>query len=493
MSTETAIRLNNISKDFRIYHEKSNLFTDRFLNSLKRKNKYETLHILKNISFEIKRGQMVGIIGKNGAGKTTLLKIIAGILKPTTGSISLNGKSTPFLELGVGFNQDLTAIDNIILYGLILGFSKKEIISKVSDVLKYAELEKFGDIPIKNFSKGMHARLAFSTAILVDPDILLIDEILSVGDYSFQQKSYNTFLELKNKKKTIVFVSHSLDAVRKLCDEVILLYEGKIEAKGEPNQVIRKYLELYYQNNANNINPAPITSKDPDQIFQDNSTFFNTAMDNTSPHRLKWRAQTLISNNIYAIKEKTILDLGSHDGRFIYASLKCGAKFVQGIEWRQNLVDISSVNLDYYTIDKQKYTITQSDFFNTLQNISPGTFDTILCLGVLEKIVNHADLIGLIARLNPTYLIIDSEVANYQEPAISLTTEDPVLEKNTIRGDGIVGIPSKAALEMILSKYDFHYTYIDWQNTGVSDWSQLEDYKNQERVSLIATRESKIL
>ena len=190
---DISIDAKNISKNFTIYHDRASTMFEYLNSFLFRKKQTEKLDVLQNISFEVKKGEMLGIIGFNGSGKTTLLKIIANIIKPNSGKITVSGKVIPFLELGTGFNGELTAKENIVLYGLLLGFSKKEIKKKVQEIIKFAELEKFLDTKLKNFSSGMYARLAFSTAIQVDPDILLVDEVLSVGDISFQEKSFKKF------------------------------------------------------------------------------------------------------------------------------------------------------------------------------------------------------------------------------------------------------------------------------------------------------------
>lgn len=243
MNNEIVLEIKNLSKVFKIYHEKNNTFFEFILSSFKRSKKFEHLDVLKNVSFNVRKGEMLGIIGSNGSGKSTLLKIIANILIPDSGQVSITGKVIPLLEIGTGFNGELTARDNVILYGLLLGFSKKEILNKLEKIIKFAELENFVDTKLKNFSTGMYARLAFSTAIEVDPDILLIDEILSVGDESFQQKSFKKFLEFKSKGKTLIFVSHNLEQVKKLCDNVLWLKNGHIELYGEPEKVIKGYLD----------------------------------------------------------------------------------------------------------------------------------------------------------------------------------------------------------------------------------------------------------
>ncbi|MDQ6862668.1 MAG: ABC transporter ATP-binding protein [Thermoproteota archaeon] len=242
MNTESyAIEVQNVVKKFRIYHKEKTIF-DRILNIAKRDSYYEELMVLNDISFKANRGEMIGIIGQNGSGKTTLLRLIARIMRPTSGTIRTEGSIVPLLELGTGFDGDFSARDNIVQYGIILGFGLKQIKARVEDILAFAELEKFGDTYLRKFSTGMTARLAFSTAAQVEPDILLVDEVLSVGDISFQQKSYRAFRSFKEQKKTILFVAHNLESIKKLCDRVILLHNGKIHSIGEPESVIDAYL-----------------------------------------------------------------------------------------------------------------------------------------------------------------------------------------------------------------------------------------------------------
>ena len=243
MTDEIIIEVQNLVKKFRIYHEKKNSLSERLLTITKKNNGFEELDVIDNISFNVKKGEMLGVIGRNGSGKTTLLRLIANIFRPDSGVIKTNGTIVPLLELGTGFQGDLTARDNIIQYGVILGFTKKAISKKVEDILKFAELEKFSDTKTRNFSSGMIARLAFSTAVQINPDILLVDEVLAVGDLSFQQKSFKKFLELK-KDKTIIYVTHSIDAIKQLCDRGILIEKGKILKIGEPEEVVNAYLNL---------------------------------------------------------------------------------------------------------------------------------------------------------------------------------------------------------------------------------------------------------
>ncbi len=239
---EYAISVEKISKNFRIYHEKKDTVFS-LASNLFSKNKYEVLKVLHDVSFNLKKGEMLGIIGKNGSGKTTLLRILSGILKPDSGIVRINGTVAPLLQLGTGFHGELTARENVILSGMLVGFSKKEMQEKVDNIIKFAELERFADTRIKNFSSGMYARLAFSTSIQINPDILLVDEVLAVGDINFVKKSYREFLTFREKGKSIIFVSHSLDHIRNLCDRAMILDSGEIKMIGKTDQVIEHYIQ----------------------------------------------------------------------------------------------------------------------------------------------------------------------------------------------------------------------------------------------------------
>ena len=241
MENSNSIVLKNVTKKFRIYHERRNSVYEYIASLTNKKQPIDVLTVLNDISFSVKKGEMLGIIGFNGSGKTTLLKVIGKIYAPDNGEVITSGRVTPFLELGTGFNGELTARENIIIYGVILGFTKKQIKEKIESIAKFAEIERFLDTKLKNFSSGMNARLAFSTAMQVDPDILLVDEILSVGDISFHDKSFNAFMEFKKKGKTIVFVSHAIDQMCNICDNVLWLHEGSVRSYGDPKVVIEEY------------------------------------------------------------------------------------------------------------------------------------------------------------------------------------------------------------------------------------------------------------
>ena len=237
---EYAIRANNVSKTFEM--TKGGFTSKSGLNQVK---------AIDNISLNIEKGKMVGLIGKNGSGKTTLLRLLAGILLPNTGKIVTNGKVGPLLQVGAGSNEELTVNENIIMQGVLLGFKKKWIEDKVSEIIKFAELEDYKNEKMKHLSSGMKVRIMFSTAMQMDPDILLVDEIIAVGDIKFRQKSFDSFLSFKNRNKTIVFVSHNLQAVQKFCDVVYFLDKGKIIDYGEPQRVIKAYQDFCNVNENN--------------------------------------------------------------------------------------------------------------------------------------------------------------------------------------------------------------------------------------------------
>ena len=237
-----AICVKNVYKNFNVYLDKANTIKEKLLFlSRNRKQKRE---VLKGVSLNIKKGEAVALIGTNGSGKSTLLKLMTKILYPNSGTIDVNGKLTSLLELGAGFHPDFSGRENIYFNASIFGLTRKEIDDKLDDIIEFSELKNFIDNPIRTYSSGMFMRLAFAVAINVNADILLVDEILSVGDEHFQNKCIEKMLELKNEGKTMVFVTHSMESVRKLCDRAIWLYNGKIEMDGQAMDVIKKYVEV---------------------------------------------------------------------------------------------------------------------------------------------------------------------------------------------------------------------------------------------------------
>ncbi len=235
------INVKNISKTFEINTQKGILKIIK--NKVKRipKNSFTAL---QDISFSVNSGEVVGLIGLNGSGKTTLLRIISGIYQPDSGSVTVNGHLSPLLQLGTGFQEELDAKENIIMSGMLLGISKKEIQNKVNSIIEFAELEKFSKMKLKHYSSGMRARLAFTTALQINPDILLVDEILSVGDKDFSKKSYEAFLSFKKNKKTIFYATHDLQRLEEFSDRVILINKGKIVMIGKPSDVLENYQSI---------------------------------------------------------------------------------------------------------------------------------------------------------------------------------------------------------------------------------------------------------
>ena len=237
------IDVKNVSMKFDLGIEKNFSFKLLFISLFNKKKrvKKEYFWALSKVGFHVKKGEVVGLIGSNGAGKSTLLKVVSGVMKPTKGKVVCKGSIAPMIELGAGFDQELTARENIYLNGAVLGYSKKFLDSKFEEIVEFSELREFLDVPVKNFSSGMVAKLAFSISTIVDPEILIVDEILSVGDIKFQEKSRHKMMEMIHGGTTVLYVSHSLDSIQELCDKVIWLDHGTIKMIGETKEVCDAY------------------------------------------------------------------------------------------------------------------------------------------------------------------------------------------------------------------------------------------------------------
>ena len=242
MESKNAIEIRNLSKMYKLYNKPSDRLRDSL--GLSRKKRYKEHYALQNINFDIHEGECVGIIGTNGSGKSTILKIITGVLSPTEGTVTVNGRISALLELGAGFNHEYSGMENIYLNGTMLGFSEEEIDSRLDEILSFADIGDFVNQPVKTYSSGMFVRLAFAVAINIDPEILVVDEALSVGDVFFQSKCYHKFEEFKKQGKTILFVSHDLGSVSKYCDRVILLNQGEMLDEGTPKAMVDMYKQL---------------------------------------------------------------------------------------------------------------------------------------------------------------------------------------------------------------------------------------------------------
>ncbi|MBQ9119546.1 MAG: ABC transporter ATP-binding protein [Lachnospiraceae bacterium] len=243
MKKDTILRVENVGIRFRMANQKVDSLKDYVIKMAKRELRYREFWALKDITFQLKAGERLGILGLNGAGKSTLLKIIAGVLKPSEGSVQLNGKIVPLLELGAGFDGQYTGAENIFLYGAMLGYSKAFLKEKFDEIVEFSELGDFINVPLKNYSSGMKARLGFSIATIVEPEILILDEVLSVGDAKFKKKSEKKIKDMFDKGITVLFVSHSIGQVRSLCDKAIILEKGRLIAQGDVETVTAIYEE----------------------------------------------------------------------------------------------------------------------------------------------------------------------------------------------------------------------------------------------------------
>ncbi len=244
LHNSVAVKLEHVTQRFRLIHERPDTLRELFSTFFRHDATYHDFDAVKDVSLEVPDGQMLGVIGRNGSGKSTLLKIIAGVYKPMSGKVHVEGTIAPMIELGAGFHSELTGRENILLNGLLMGYSKEEMLEREQRIIDFAEIGDFIDSPVKQYSSGMHTRLAFAVATEVDPKILLVDEILSVGDAGFQQKSFARIQNFRQAGKTILFVSHSMPQVTTHCDRAILLEKGSIIADGDPMEVAETYKNL---------------------------------------------------------------------------------------------------------------------------------------------------------------------------------------------------------------------------------------------------------
>lgn len=322
MDKKNAIEIRNLSKSFKVQYDKANTLKDFLVR--KGGSKRETHTVLKDINLNIKKGETVALIGVNGSGKSTMLKLMTKIIYPTKGTLETNGKLTSLLELGAGFHPDFTGRENIYFNAAIFGLNNKEIENRLQDIIDFSELGDAIDEPIRTYSSGMYMRLAFSIAINVDAEILLIDEILAVGDQHFQEKCYAKLEELKNSSKTIVIVSHSLDVVRKLCNRAIWIYKGEVREDGNPIVVIDSYLKQLEEDNeeiqhkelengiklysgAINIDTPKSFSHIPDK--DSNMLIAGWKVSNCPNERLVLKIGNMVVENVDLIPRKDVYDL----------------------------------------------------------------------------------------------------------------------------------------------------------------------------------------
>jgi ABC-2 type transport system ATP-binding protein len=296
LPNDIAIRVENIHKDFHLPHNNEDSIKHKIITIFEKKDKdVDTQHALRGITFDIKKGEFFGILGRNGSGKSTLLKIISEIYQPTKGSVQRYGSLVAFIELGVGFNPQLTARENVYLNAALLGFSRKEIDAFYDEVVQFAELEDHMEQKLKNYSSGMKVRLAFAVAIQAHADILVLDEVLAVGDAAFQRKCYAYFKELKDERKTIIFVSHSMSLVKEYCDRAILIEDGKIMHQGKAGDIAEEYTRLF------NKPKDETAKKQTNQRWGSNELVMQRVKITTSGQKII--IETLVKNNEAAIND----------------------------------------------------------------------------------------------------------------------------------------------------------------------------------------------
>lgn len=245
MEEKVMIEVDNVSMKFNLASEKLDSFKEYVIKTLKKQVSYDEFWALKSVSFQVKQGEALGLIGLNGSGKSTMLKTIAGVLKPTKGRVKVNGTVAPLIELGAGFDMDLTARENVFLNGALLGYSRSKMEEHYDDIVEFSELADFMNVPVKNFSSGMVSRLAFAIATIGTPDILIVDEVLSVGDFRFQEKCERRIRNMKDNGTTILFVSHSIQQVMSLCNKIVWLEKGNLKMFGDAEKICEEYSKAY--------------------------------------------------------------------------------------------------------------------------------------------------------------------------------------------------------------------------------------------------------
>lgn len=243
MESDTIVKAEHVSMKFNLSSEKFDSFKEYVIKSIKRQVSYDEFWALQDVSFEVKKGESLGLVGLNGSGKSTMLKTIAGVLKPTKGKVEVNGNIAPLIELGAGFDMDLTARENVYLNGALLGYNRTQMSEQYDDIVEFSELVEFMDVPVKNFSSGMVSRLAFAIATIGTPDILIVDEVLSVGDFHFQEKCADRIQRMRDSGTTILFVSHSLEQVKSICNRIVWLEKGHLKMFGDAEEICAIYAE----------------------------------------------------------------------------------------------------------------------------------------------------------------------------------------------------------------------------------------------------------
>lgn len=361
-SEDIAIKVENLAKTFKIPHEKHTSLKSAALNVFSSKG-FTTLEALKDVSFEVKRGEFFGIIGRNGSGKSTLLKILAGIYIPNSGKVTINGKLSPFLELGVGFNPQLTARENVFLGGSILGLSRKEIAEKFESIIKFAELEDFVDMKFKNFSSGMQVRLAFALAVNARAEILLMDEVLAVGDVNFQAKCLEEFNSYREKGKTVVLVTHDIGTVQRYCDRAMLLRSGKIITIGEAEKVVNEYMKQNILDEEKRLKKAENDKKiaTKKETAKDAEITMVEFIDSEGKKRNVFETGEDLSVRVYFKQNKKVKKLN-----FGVAIMSQEGNYIFGVNTLFDKVDTSKyLKYGYFQVDYKKINILKNSYYIT--------------------------------------------------------------------------------------------------------------------------------
>ena len=385
--SEIVLSVNRVSKCFKLPVEHSNEIKQVFINWTRGVKGYRVQHVLRDISFDVHRGDFLGIVGRNGSGKSTLLKLIAGIYTPNKGKITINGSIVPFIELGVGFNPELTGRENVYLNGAMLGFSKKQIDDMYDDIVDFAELHDFMDQKLKNYSSGMQVRLAFSVAIKAQGDILVLDEVLAVGDEAFQRKCANFFEKVKNDPtKTVILVTHDMSAVRRYCSRAIMIDGGKIVDQGDPDDVADSY-------SLENISSDPDARQALKEMKKNRDSYIRVNFDSE---------QVLSPNETLeaTIKYKSTTDRPS----YVRVTLQCGGVDIISIDTRDNKKGITSDRREHsvkYELPLTEFNVGDLRLIASL--IDKETGSNVASVGFNDelpfKITNSdADLVGLIKK-----------------------------------------------------------------------------------------------
>lgn len=359
---QAAIKVENVSKTFKLPHEKYSSVKSLFVNFYRRKKTYELQRALNDVSFQINKGEFFGIVGRNGSGKSTLLKLMAGIYAPTSGEVKVNGSLTPFIELGVGFNPELTGRENVFLNGALLGFNRKQMRAMYKDIVEFAELEKFMDQKLKNYSSGMQVRLAFSIAIRAKSDILLLDEVLAVGDTAFQKKCNDYFYKLKEEGQTVVLVTHNMGAVEQYCDKAMHIEGGKIIKIGDAVTIADSY------------NEANLRASITDHLRQRKMTGISESDKSSNPYGMITKVETFDT------------DSGKTKNKFIYSE-KIGIRYqIQSF----NNLESPTAGLVFKDRIGNKVFATNTPSQNIkLRDLSPG--DKIRIEFVVDNIFANGD------------------------------------------------------------------------------------------------------